>query len=363
MSMRTLVIGAGAAGITAAHLLVEQGLEVDVLEATDRHGGRVKKTEAFGVPLDVGAEWIHTWIDAKPTFALPLLAGTDPEIATLRDNRPYTRFHLGGRLWHLPFLKYVPMPRDNKFRDSSWFDVIDRLVKPELQARIHYETPVETIRYGDTGVRVTAADGRSFEGDRVIVTVPIKILQSRAIRFEPPLPTEKWAAIDEEEMPDGLKVFIEFSERFYPDTLLMAQLFGADRQGDCMYYDAMFGRDTDRHVLGLFAQGPKAKKYVQHDDDAVIEFILAELDAIFDGAASRSHLGHVVQNWSTEPFTRGSYSQRKGDAKALAASVGGRVFFAGEAMNPTGHTIAVHGACEAAYHAVEELLEGVEQQR
>jgi hypothetical protein len=32
------------------------------------------------------------------------------------------------------------------------------------------------------------------------------------------------------------------------------------------------------------------------------------------------------------------------------------VFFAGEAMNANGKTIAVHGACESAYSAVEKML-------
>ena len=351
------MVGAGAAGITAAHLLHEAGVEVEVVEATDRHGGRVRKTEVFGLPIDVGAEWIHAWIKAKPNLALPLLAGTDPTFPTFRDTRAYTNIHLAGRLWRLPFLRYLPQPVDNKFVDSSWFDFMDQFVIDELRSRIRFNTPIDQVSYGDAGVTVRSINGQTFDGDCVVLTIPIKMLQDRAVTFDPPLPGEKWMAIDTEDMPDGIKLFIEFSERFYPDVVVMAKLFGADRKGDCMYYDAMFGRPSERHVLGLFAQGPKAKKYVNlGDDDTIVAFVLDELDAIFDGAASRHHVQHVVQNWSRQPFVRGSYSQRKGDVEALAASVDDRVFFAGEAMNPTGHTIAVHGAVESAYKAVEEIL-------
>ncbi len=52
----------------------------------------------------------------------------------------------------------------------------------------------------------------------------------------------------------------------------------------------------------------------------------------------------------------GSYSQRKASANKLFEPVGSRLYFAGEAMNPNGKTIAIHGACESAYAAVEAML-------
>ena len=33
-----------------------------------------------------------------------------------------------------------------------------------------------------------------------------------------------------------------------------------------------------------------------------------------------------------------------------------RIYFAGEAMNTRGKTIAVHGACESAYLAIDTIL-------
>ena len=81
-----------------------------------------------------------------------------------------------------------------------------------------------------------------------------------------------------------------------------------------------------------------------------------ELDEIFDGQASEHYVKHIVQDWSREPYIQGSYSQRKANAERLAEPVAGRLYFAGEAMNPNGKTIAVHGACESAYIAVEAML-------
>ena len=53
-----IVIGAGAAGLTAAYELKKQGLSVLVLEARDRVGGRTWSGELDGAEVDWGGEWI-----------------------------------------------------------------------------------------------------------------------------------------------------------------------------------------------------------------------------------------------------------------------------------------------------------------
>ncbi|RVW00178.1 flavin monoamine oxidase family protein [Rhodococcus xishaensis] len=55
---RVIVVGAGAAGLTAANALTTAGVETVVLEARDRLGGRVWPEEVGGVPVDLGGAWI-----------------------------------------------------------------------------------------------------------------------------------------------------------------------------------------------------------------------------------------------------------------------------------------------------------------
>lgn len=58
-SVDVAVVGAGIAGLTAARALTRAGLEVLVLEARDRIGGRLLSAELpDGSPIDVGGQWV-----------------------------------------------------------------------------------------------------------------------------------------------------------------------------------------------------------------------------------------------------------------------------------------------------------------
>jgi oxygen-dependent protoporphyrinogen oxidase len=56
--MRVAVVGGGMAGLAAAHELATAGVEVVVLEGSDRLGGKLRLGEVGGLTLDLGAESI-----------------------------------------------------------------------------------------------------------------------------------------------------------------------------------------------------------------------------------------------------------------------------------------------------------------
>ena len=156
-----------------------------------------------------------------------------------------------------------------------------------------------------------------------------------------------------------MKVFIEFDEPFYPVFLVFDVDEGVD--GQRAYYDASYGQDSDHHVLGLFTVGDLATPYQRLDaGDALRNHILAELDPLFDGAASRSYVQHVAQNWAEEPFVRAAYLADTADddiSRTLGANIGPRVFMAGCSYTREFDWSSVHTAVRSARDAVSEMFD------
>jgi monoamine oxidase len=71
---RVIVVGAGIAGLTVANALTHAGVEVVVLEARGRIGGRLHTVDLCGSQVDLGGSWIHT-PDGNPMSALAGLLG------------------------------------------------------------------------------------------------------------------------------------------------------------------------------------------------------------------------------------------------------------------------------------------------
>lgn len=68
-SQRVVVVGAGFAGLGAARTLADAGVQVVVLEARDRIGGRAHTVQLGSVRADAGAAWMQQW-DTNPLARL-----------------------------------------------------------------------------------------------------------------------------------------------------------------------------------------------------------------------------------------------------------------------------------------------------
>ena len=93
---RTVVIGAGIAGLAAAHELAAAGDEVLVLEGSTTVGGKLRRAEVAGVTVDVGAE---AMLNRRPEAVdLARSLGLDLVHPTTVSSRIWTR----GALRRLP---------------------------------------------------------------------------------------------------------------------------------------------------------------------------------------------------------------------------------------------------------------------
>ena len=94
--MRVLVVGAGLAGLTAAHDLAAAGHDVLVLEGASRIGGKLRRQRVAGVEVDVGAE---AMLHRRPEgVELARSLGLDPVHPGAASSRVWTR----GALRPLP---------------------------------------------------------------------------------------------------------------------------------------------------------------------------------------------------------------------------------------------------------------------
>ncbi|MCO5178175.1 MAG: protoporphyrinogen oxidase [Thermomicrobiales bacterium] len=104
------VIGAGIAGLSAAWTLRKRGIDVRVLEASDRLGGKIRTEHADGLLIDAGPD---SFLSSKPPgLALVSDLGlTDQVISTLPDGGGTFILH-NGKLEALPEGMTLLVPAD-----------------------------------------------------------------------------------------------------------------------------------------------------------------------------------------------------------------------------------------------------------
>ncbi len=164
-----LVLGAGAAGLTAAAHLAQSGCSVLVLEARDRIGGRIftRTDPQLGLPLELGAEFIHG--DAPATLELLRSAGgfaidTAGTRLSLREGRASPRENLFGSV-----RKLLLQTRQLTDQDLSVEDFLARFAgDPALEPACAYaRMMVEGFDAADprrASVRAIAAEWQSMDG-------------------------------------------------------------------------------------------------------------------------------------------------------------------------------------------------------
>lgn len=328
---KVIIIGAGVGGMSAAYLLKQQNIEFIILEASNVYGGRIKTNRDFAdFPIPLGAEWIETSTDIFDEIVNNSSVKTNVE--TVKD---------------------AP---DRKFVDSSWLDFYDTYIVPDIKEHIRFNHVVKAIEYSGDKIRVECSD-EAFTCDKVIVSVPLKILQNKLIDFSPELPSDKTKAINEALIWNGFKAFIQFSEKFY-DEGHMYDITPKTR-GQKIYYDVCHGQNTSYNIVGLFSVGEPADEMSSLEDDKLIKRMLQELDDLYEGKASKSYIKHICQKWDKEPHIQSGYLTDHADwrtVEVLGKPIVNKVYFAGGAYTDGNDWVSVHAAARSGRRAVETIL-------
>ncbi|MEO1023152.1 MAG: FAD-dependent oxidoreductase, partial [Bacteroidota bacterium] len=243
-----------------------------------------------------------------------------------------------------------------KFIGSSWLGFFENYIIPSVEHRIQYNTPITSVTYSADEV-LLASETQNFIADKVILTCPVSLLKNNEIQFNPPLPKAKQEALDKVTMWDGFKAFFEFEQKFYP--AFIDYVIRPETDGQVSLYDASWGQESDRHVLGLFSVGKPAEAYRNLDDTAFKKRLLTELDVMFEGQATKHYIKHITHSWSSEAYAQGAYISDYAKPKTvsrLQKPVKNTLYFAGDAYTNGLDWGNVHNAVQSASESVLNLL-------
>ncbi|XP_024154108.1 lysine-specific histone demethylase 1B isoform X1 [Oryzias melastigma] len=202
--------------------------------------------------------------------------------------------------------------------------------------------PVEAIDYSGETVKVISSNGSQWTAQKVLVTVPLILLQKNLIHFNPPLPERKLKAIHS--LGAGIieKIALQFPCRFWDKKIQGADYFGnippvPEKRGMfSVFYD--LDPQGKNAVLMSVISGDAVAAVRDMEEKDVVNECMKVLRELFKEQEVPEPVNYFVTHWSKDVWSQMSYSFVKtgGSGEAydiLAEDVQGKVFFAGEATN------------------------------
>ena len=138
---------------------------------------------------------------------------------------------------------------DNPMQDallSKFSTVVSGVQVNKVVKSIDY-TGSKVIISGNTMLPAGGVEPFSLEANKVIVTVPVSILKSGDITFNPALPSNKITALSNVEMDSSLRVLLDFKANFW--GLSSGFLYGGAASPE--YLNAGIGRSESTKRLAL----------------------------------------------------------------------------------------------------------------
>jgi monoamine oxidase len=390
---RVVVVGAGFAGLTAAHRLADAGWDLTVLEARDRVGGRVWSISLDnGEVVEMGGEWIASGQAAVLGLASRLGAVLiDPGIdfvsrdavggvaIPIEEHRRVNRA-LGDLLHSIPSATLEQMTAAEALvrisEESAAYDVLRSRLEGTMGAPLEEVAATEIgpdygfgehnyfrvaggndslatvlaadldIRFGSTAQGVSQRGNRvvvttptaEFEADAVVIAVPLPVLQHLDLDPRPPPPA--LAALQALRMGSAAKVAIATKA---PPPLFRRQ----DTDIPAWYWTGLNADGSTRNAVTGFAGSGQGVKALMADPLGRLDRAVPEVDLL--GAPA-------IIDWGTDPLAGGCYSVLGPGQRALLdvfQRPWGRMVIAGEHRNGSG---SMDGAIRSGNDAADQVL-------
>ncbi|MDB5523559.1 MAG: Putrescine oxidase [Rhizobium sp.] len=392
-----IVIGAGFTGLTAANALADAGLDIVLLEARDRVGGRVESIPLpGGLRVDTGGQFLcedmpEVMALAKAhgkTFIRPydlgeiayqpsievehgdeinrqvyqlrdVIAGidlADPSIASLTVSEWIDRQNTSADaksaflalvtgLWCCPpdeisfvYLASTERRFTNTVTELEFFlaETMHSLaddLAARLGDRLRLNHPVARILHSEHGVEVFC-DTDSFRAARVIIAVPP--VMTRRLAFEPALPDHLKNALSAWQSGSVIKALVRYARPFWRDRNLSGTVMWSEPQG---LYACDVSRSESAPALVVFIGGPLATAWHGRNEDALKGFVLERLVSAL-GEEARQVLDIHLRDWVDDRWSGGAYSDtivdvHAADAERVMLSGTASIRFASSELSPS----------------------------
>ncbi|HTI61102.1 NAD(P)/FAD-dependent oxidoreductase [Mucilaginibacter sp.] len=413
-----IVIGAGASGLMAAYTLSKAGKTVIVLEARDRIGGRIHtiSDESFFKHAELGAEFVHG--NLPVTLHLLKKAGIE-YISAEGEMWHYNNGKLAKGAWdiegwdkvmeklsHLDhdvsignFLqdnfsgdKYEAL-RNAVSRYVSGYDTADPFSASSFALREEWENEdegaqyrvtggygklidflandsktngaaillnavVKEVRWGNGRPEVLTADGKKYGAGKLVVALPLGVLNRGAIIFQPGIDAHE-NALKQIGFGAIVKLLFQFKERFW-ETGEAANLGFVLSAEEIPTWWTQY--PTHSAVITGWLGGPPAECRKHLSDVDFLRSGIRSLANIFKRKPAdleNELVSWKVVNWTTDSFTCGSYAydmvNSSAARKTLEEPVDDMIYFAGEYLYEGAAMGTVEAALSSGLNAARKL--------
>jgi monoamine oxidase len=418
-----VVIGAGAAGLMAAWELVQTGKHTAVVEARDYIGGRIHTIpdEKFELPVELGAEFVHgdleltkmllqkakvetydvrgeIWqnedasLDEQSDF-IEDYSALNKKFKEVKEDISVAEFfekHLQGKEFEelrFSLKNYVEgyyaadtnkastfslkeeltNSGDEQYRvEGGYIKLVDYLYQQCQEKGVEFflSPPVKEIKWKKDEVNVVTRE-RTFTSRKILVTVPIGVLQSETIRFSPAIPPITDAA---KKLGFGpvIKTLLQFDEPFWKN-----KEFTKGKDLDKLSF--IFSKAViptwwtyhPKHVAMLtgWSGGPHADDIKNLSEKEILQKALESLSEIFSvdvKELQKKLKGWHVANWVNDPFSCGGYSYEVVNGSAIKQiikqPIEQTIYFASEGLYDGPEIGTVEGALQNGREMAHQMI-------
>jgi len=262
--------------------------------------------------------------------------------------------------------------------DRSMEDVAKELARG-VDVRTNWEIDCVDYSSPDRVVVTRKGSSETIVAKKCIVALPITALRrgnaTNCVTFIPSLPECKIAAAEAIQMGNAAKLFIGFSEIFWPEDVFdvictdcffpefwITKYAASSEPREAKSAEEAAAIAATVGVVTFFISGKFADAIANVQESELVNRAIDQLDTIFKVSCKERVTTKKIVNWAHERFVQGAYTYPSPNVGAsrevLAAPVSNMLFFAGEATH-TGVNPCLHGAMETGERAARQAREAL----